>query len=365
MLIAVIATTRNPLREPFDGGQEAQTAAVLRGLRRRGHRIRLYAVRGSDPELCDEFAAYPEPPPPSLLALADPGRPPSPEAVRDEAAMAWAMCHLVSNPVDVIHNQSLHHLPLAMSAALPSPMVTTLHTPPFPWMEMGVHLADPAVCFVGVSAATARVWSLPSTPRVILNGISSQRFPLGPGGDQLVWVGRITAEKGTHLAIAAARAAGRDLRVIGPVYDRDYYETSVRPLLGDGVVHHGHLDHTETARIVGSSAACLVTPRWEEPFGLVAGEAMMCGTPVIALARGGLREIVAPQAGVLVPDEGRTEEELAAALAEAVPAAVALDRAKVRAHATAALGEERMVAEYDALLAEVAAAGCDGLPEEG
>ena len=57
MRIAVIATTRNPLTQPFAGGQEAQTAAVLRGMRRAGHTVRLYARDGTDLDLCDELAA--------------------------------------------------------------------------------------------------------------------------------------------------------------------------------------------------------------------------------------------------------------------------------------------------------------------
>ena len=62
MRIAVIATTRNPLCQPFAGGQEAQTAALLRGLRQEGHTVRLYARDGTEPALCDELAAYPVPP---------------------------------------------------------------------------------------------------------------------------------------------------------------------------------------------------------------------------------------------------------------------------------------------------------------
>lgn len=346
MRIAVIATTRNPLAEPYPGGQEAQTAAVLRGLRRAGHTVRLYAREGTDLALCDELAAYPVPPVLSRISELDLHLP-EPDFLRDETAMAWAMADLARRPVDLVHNQSLHHLPLAMSAALPSPVVTTLHCPPFPWMEVGVALAAPSVRYVCVSAASAAQWSmLQSRPRVVHNGIDPAAFPLGDGGDALVWVGRITPEKGTDLAIRAARAAGLPLRLVGPTSDRRYFASHVEPLLGDGVEHLGHLTNEATAEVVGSSLASLATPRWEEPFGLVAAEAMMCGTPVVALSRGGLPEVVSRSSGVLVPDLGRAEAALADALAEAIPQAAALDRRAVRADAEARLGEDRMVAEY-------------------
>ncbi|MGC8159823.1 glycosyltransferase, partial [Salmonella enterica] len=84
--------------------------------------------------------------------------------------------------------------------------------------------------------------------------------------------------------------------------------------------HLGHLDHEALSRLVGGARAFLCTPTWDEPYGLVVAEALACGVPVAAFARGAIREIVDSSCGVLA------EPDNAVALAAAGTAALALDR---------------------------------------
>ncbi|GAA4114943.1 glycosyltransferase family 4 protein [Knoellia locipacati] len=346
MRIAMLATSRNPIVEPYAGGQESHTAMLARGLRRLGHHVRLYARAGTDPELCDELVPYVDLPALSEVAAMD-HQLPEPDFLRDHAAFTGAVADLLTRgDVDVVHNQSLHFLPLAFSAALTVPVVTTLHTPPFPWMEVGVALAGPGSSYVCVSRANAGLWtSLPKAPRIIHNGVDDDGRGPGPGGRSLVWTGRLTPEKGADLAIRTARRAGLPLRLAGPVSDPAWFDDVVAPELGRDVEHVGHLSHAELADLVRESAVTLVTPRWDEPFGLVAAESAMWGTPVVALDRGGLGEFVTPDIGVLVGPEG-DDEAVVGALADAVPVAAALPRAQVHAAARAALGSDRMVEDY-------------------
>ncbi|MCE1177978.1 MAG: glycosyltransferase [Micrococcales bacterium] len=347
--IAVIGPSRHPLAEPFHGGQESHCALLVRALRERGHHIRLYAAEGTDEGLADELIIHARPPALSERAAAD-AQLPEPGYLRDHHAYTGVFAHLLGHldDIDVVHNQSLHHLPLSWSGLLGRRVVTTLHTPPFPWLELGVSLAAPDAVYVAVSRALARMWEpvLPAPAVVIPNGADEHTHAPGPGGPALVWVGRLTPEKGADTAIRAARAAGLKVRLAGPMSDPEWFEARVRPLLGEDARWLGHLDQEQTARLVGASGALLMTPQWDEPFGLVAAEAMMCGTPVVALDRGGLPEFVGRPRGVCVASGAGEAERLAAA----VPQALGLDRGEVRRSAEAELSLERMADRYEALL---------------
>ncbi|MCS0638434.1 glycosyltransferase [Streptomyces sp. LP05-1] len=350
--IALIASARFPVREPFAGGLEAHTWSLAKALTDRGHRVRLFAAPGSDPALgLRELPVHR--PVLSAAARADVSMPGA-AWMAEHHAYLRLMLDLARDGerhFDVVHNNSLHHLPVAMAPALRLPVVTTLHTPPTPWLESAVQAQDDCpVTFTAVSAHTARAWraTVPAA-RVVRNGVDTGLWPEGPGGSPLVWSGRLVPEKGPHLAVEAARKAGRPLLLAGPVGDRRYFTEYVEPLLGDGAEYLGHLDRQALARLVGGAAAALVTPCWDEPYGLVVAEALACGTPVCGFDRGALGEILTPECGRLAPAGD------AAALAELIPEAVRLDRRAARQRAERFCSLDAMAGRYTALYEELTA----------
>jgi glycosyltransferase involved in cell wall biosynthesis len=349
--IALIASARFPIREPFAGGLEAHTWALARGLKRRGHDVTVFAGAGCDPELgVHEFSAAR--PRISDAARADVSMPP--QAWLDEHhAYLQLLLDLADRghaDFDVVHNNSLHHLPIAMARMVPVPMISTLHTPPTPWLESAVQAAPCPVIFTAVSKHTSRAWGhLIPAAQVIRNGVDLGRWQPGPGGGPAVWMGRLVPEKGPELAIKAARQAGWPLDLVGPIADPGYYASQVEPLLGGDVRYRGHLTHDEIAVMLGRASVCLVTPRWDEPYCLVAAEALACGTPVCGFTRGALPELLDDRCAVLVePDD-------VGALSAGLLTAARLPRAAARAHAAARCSQDQMIAQYEALYREVAA----------
>lgn len=348
MRIALLGPSRNPVIEPFAGGQESFVASLATALGRRGHSVTLYAAHGSDPAFANELVTYPQLPRLSEVAALD-FQLPEPGFLRDQHAFLGAVGSLMSrrDDFDVVHNNSLHHLPLAAGGAIGLPLVTTLHTPPFPWMELGVALCDPRAGFVAVSTALADQWTtLPRPPEVIPNGVATDAFAAGGGGTDAVWAGRLVPEKGADLAVRAAAQAGRPLRLIGPVVDEEWFANCLHPLLGRDVTYEGHMTQADMALAFGAAAVTLMTPRWEEPFGLVAVESALTGTPVLALERGGVAEVVDQHIGILISPR-RSDGDTVTALAAAVDDAAALPRPAVRERAIARFSIDRMAADYE------------------
>lgn len=345
--IALIASARFAIREPFAGGLEAHTWTLARSLRHRGHEVTIFAGPGSDPALdvCEIPVQWPRI---SAAARADVSMT-ADGWLEEHHAYLTLMLHLSrSQDFDVVHNNSLHHLPVAMASAVTTPMVTTLHTPPTPWLESAIQTGPCPVTFVAVSEHTARAWRDSASPLVIRNGIDLDLWPEGPGGGPAIWFGRLVPEKGADLAIRAARAARLELELVGPIADRDWFDQQIRPHLGDDVRYLGHLDHAALAGRVGAASVTLVTPRWDEPYGLVVAESLACGTPVAGFDRGGVGEVPAPDCAVLVDTDD------VAALAAAALQARGLSRTRARARAVSACSVEQMIDAYERLYAGLA-----------
>lgn len=302
MKIGIIGHIKHPIAKPFAGGLEAFTDSFVRGLVSRGHDVTLFASGDSDPTLPlsplterSTIAASQE----RLGTINHRWV----EKVEDES-YETLMEELSQQSFDIVHNHSLSPIPLRHGANLRCPSLTTLHVPPIPRMVEAVksqHRLRRGK-FVSISSSSAAAWRPHVTQQVVIhNGVDTEFWHRGHRSQprRAIWFGRIVPEKGTHLAMDAARLAGLALDIVGPIADDDYFDDEIRPRLNGRANYLGHAGHHDLRRLIGRASVALVTPRWEEPFGLVVVEALACGTPVAGFARGALTEIIDDQVGRL------------------------------------------------------------------
>jgi glycosyltransferase involved in cell wall biosynthesis len=168
-------------------------------------------------------------------------------------------------------------------------------------------------------------------------------------GEYLLFLGRMSPDKGCHRAVEVAREAGLPLRIAGKMREppeREYFEEYVAPYLGGGIEYLGETSHGKKVALLQNARATLFPIEWEEPFGLVMIESMACGTPVIATRWGAVPEVIEEGRSGVVVDE---YHEMVEALAEADE----LEPLECRRSVEERFSKERMIRDYEAAYAAV------------
>ncbi|WP_024800430.1 glycosyltransferase family 4 protein [Nocardia sp. BMG51109] len=167
--------------------------------------------------------------------------------------------------------------------------------------------------------------------------------------DYALFLGRFTEDKAPHLALEAAHAAGIPLVLAGKCNEpaeKAYFEKAVRPLLTERDQVFGMADAAAKRKLL-SEAACLLFPvQWEEPFGMVMIEAMVCGTPVVALRGGAVAEVVMDGVTGRICDDP-------AELPIAVKEVRDYDPEACRAHVVSHFGEDTLGRGYERVYRDV------------
>ena len=301
MRIAQVAPLFESVPPKLYGGTERIVSYLTDELVRRGHDVTLYASGESDtrarlvpcsprslrldPDCSDRLA-------PHLLMV---------ERVAQEAA-----------EYDVIHYHIDYiHFPTTRRA--PQRPLTTLHGRlDIPDLRP-LYREFPDMPLVSISDSQREPLQFANWLGTVYHGLpaSSYEFSEGPGS-YLAFLGRISPEKGADRAIQIARRVGIPLKIAAKIEgetDRAYFEAVVRPLLaGPGVEFVGEISEREKGPFLGGAIALLFPIDWPEPFGLVMIEALACGTPVVAVPRGSVPEILEPGVNSVL---GRSVEDLA------------------------------------------------------
>jgi glycosyltransferase involved in cell wall biosynthesis len=340
MRIALIAPPWYAVPPSGYGGIEWVVALLADGLTDRGHDVTLFAPPGSR----------------TRARLVSPlGERPPPDSIGNpwyEASHAMS-AYEESERFDILHD---HTGPVGVSigALIESPIVHTLHGPFTPQTLMLYSRIARHLWFVAISESQRSMG--PPDLRwagVVHNGIPVDNYPYREDKeDFLFFLGRADQEKAPHLAVEAARRAGRRLVMcVTTKNEREqrYWAEQVEPLLSDEVEVHGECDQRQKADLLARAWALLFPIQWPEPFGLVMTEAMVCGTPVVAWRNGSVPEVV--EDGVT----GFVVESLDE-MVRAIDRVGDLDGRTLRAHVQERFSAEAMVAGYERAYARVLAA---------
>ncbi|MEW6045617.1 MAG: glycosyltransferase family 4 protein [Bacillota bacterium] len=333
-------TWRTPPRRY--GPWEQIVSHLAEGLVRRGHDVTLFATQDSETR-AKLVSVCPCP-----LGEAPELDPKVYEFLHLGEAFTWAQ----KGAFDVLHNH-FNAYPLVFSDLIPTPIVTTLHgsallEPP----TRAIYRRYSGLPYVSISNAERA--GLPELNYVatVYNGVDLAQFTYSarPEG-YLAFLGRMSAKKGAHLAVALARRTGLPLKIAAliPPDERAFFEREIRPYLdGRRIEYIGEVGPAQRDRFLGGALALLHLCTVPEPFGLALVEAQACGTPVIGVGLGAVPEVVKhAETGFVVQTLAEAEQ--------AVYRIEQIDRAACRRWVEQRFTVDRMVEGYESVYERVLA----------
>lgn len=250
---------------------------------------------------------------------------------------------------DLLHNNT-GCFPLCFSRLVNIPVLTTLHGSAAEESSRLIYQTYREQPYVSISYSERE--NAPDLNYVanVYNGVDTASFdPVEKSGDYLLVLGRMSPDKGIHLAIQVAQRLGMRLVLAGivPPENQLYFEQQIKPFLAPGKVEFvGSADHALKNQLFGGAYAFLHLVTYREAFGLTIVEAMACGTPVVGVNLGSIPELVKPGlSGTVVPYLA-DEDQLVESVSLAVQQAGTLERGPISCYAADNFGLNRMVQGY-------------------
>jgi glycosyltransferase involved in cell wall biosynthesis len=331
MRIAILAPPWFPVPPSGYGGIEWVVSILADALADAGHEVTLFASGDSRTraKLSYVYADAPR----KLIGRSQP-----------ELRHALA-CYARVDEFDVI-NDHTGMLGAVLGATVDTPVVHTVHGPlegePGEVYEL-IDKVAPEVGLISISLNQRKPKPHLNWVANCHNALDFSVYPFKPyRGDYLLFLGRLSPDKGAHRAIAVAIETGLPLKIAGKKQDPKevtYFNDLIRPHLVNGIEYLGEVSHGEKVELLQHARATLFPIEWEEPFGLVMIESMACGTPVIATRWGAVPEVIEHGRSGIIVDDYR-------AIPAALDEADQLDPHDIRRYVEREFSPERMVGDY-------------------
>ncbi len=277
----------------------------------------------------------------------------SPRPYEEDKSISVKVCECLhisevferANEFDIIHNH-FDYLPLTYSALVETPVVTTIHGISSRKILPVYKKYDNRTFYVSISDAY-RCNELDYIA-TIRHGIDIESFCFNDNPqDYLLFLSRLHKDKGAKEAIEVAKKTGRKLRIAGFIADQAYFEKEIQPHIdNEQIIYEGHVDSERKTELLSNAYTLLHMINYDEAFGLGVVEAMASGTPVIAMNRGSMAELIRDgETGFLV---NSVEEAV-----EAVKKIDSLSRKECRESVEKRFSVDRMVDDYIRVYEEI------------
>jgi len=332
MRIAQVAPLWIPVPPYTYGGIEFVISILTEELVKKGHRVTLFAS-GDSKTSAELIPIWPK----GLWRA----RPSAPHAV---FGLLYHELLKRKDEFDIIHDHCEFYT-TPFSPLFTCPIVSTIHHPIYEEMII-LFKKYRQINYVAISKNQKKSAPGVNFVKVIYHGLPLERFPFNLRPENyLLWLSKITPQKGPLEAIEVAKKAGEKLILAGiiPQEYEDYFEYRIRPLIdGEQIQFVGAANFQKKIELFSGAKALLYPIRRAEPFGLVVIESMACGTPVIAYKEGSMPEIIKDgKTGFLVSNQ----EEMINALRKIDQ----IRRINCRRHVVRKFNLQKMVNKYEAL----------------
>lgn len=332
MKILQIAPLWIPVPPITYGGTELVISWLTEELVKRGHEVTLLAS-GDSKTSANLLPIWPK----SLWRT----KLSAPHAV---FALIYEKLSQIQEEFDIIHDHcEFYTAPFA--PFLKRPLVSTIHHPMYEELII-LFKKFPQINYVAVSKNQKRSAPGVNFVKTIYHGLPIEKYPFNPNPkDYLLWLSKISPEKGPAEAIEVAKKSGQKLIISGNILAEfgDYFDYRLKPLIdGEKIQFVGAANFEKKIELFQNAKAFLYPVKRPEPFGLVVIEAMACGTPVIAYKEGALPELIKDgKTGFLVSNQ----EEMI----EALKKIDEINRLDCKRHVSRKFSLRKMVNKYEAL----------------
>ena len=287
--IALVAPFEEPVPPRTYGGTERVVNNLANQLVAMGHDVTLFA--SGDSNTAAKLVACVD----RAVRVLPEARRPQIRAALNQQGLIKAIRHISKSKFDIIHNHFGWQM-LLYKDFIKQPVITTLHGILSEPTENYMHRMFKDESFVSISKSQRRHGAQLHYVATVYNGINLERFKFNDTPeDYLIFLGRIHPQKGPEYAIEIAKRTGHKLIIAAKIdpLEMQYFENDIKPLIdGKQIVFVGEVAHTQKIKLLKNAKAMLTPIQWDEPFGITNIEAMACGTPVIAINRGSLPEII-------------------------------------------------------------------------